>query len=135
MPRSARSRFFAPLGLRLFLSLLIRGRPYWVLFALSIAMDSPGEGSRRSQEEAVVFDLEDRSLSHNKLCKLGSPKPPTPTRGHGRSLYVAASTNATDQTSTAPAARTPGQAREIVRQPFFLEWEALRRFSPPFFIY
>ncbi len=28
-------------------------------------------------------------------------------------------TNATDQTSTAPAARTPGPAREMVRQPFF----------------
>ncbi len=28
-------------------------------------------------------------------------------------------TNATDQTSTAPAARAPGPAREMVRQPFF----------------
>ncbi len=28
-------------------------------------------------------------------------------------------TNETDQTSTAPAARTPGPAREMVRQPFF----------------
>ncbi len=28
-------------------------------------------------------------------------------------------TNATDQTSTVPAARTPGPAREMVRQPFF----------------
>ncbi len=37
-------------------------------------------------------------------------------------VMVAASTwrkNATDQTSTAPAARTPGPATEMVRQPFF----------------
>ncbi len=34
-------------------------------------------------------------------------------------------TNATDQTSTAPAAQTPGPAREMVRQPFFLRGRRL----------
>ncbi len=52
--------------------------------------------------------------------------------GHGRGVRVAAftwrprqpsskGTNATDQTSTTPVARTPGPAREMVRQPFFVD--------------
>ncbi len=40
-------------------------------------------------------------------------------------------TNVTDQTSNAPAARTPGPAREMVRQPFFLKRETPRRPPPP----
>ncbi len=43
--------------------------------------------------------------------------------------------NATDQTSTASAARTQGPARKMVRQPFSLEWEAPRRLSHPFLYY
>ncbi len=43
--------------------------------------------------------------------------------------------NATDQTSTAPAPRAPGPARDMVRPPFFLEWETPRRLSLPFYYY
>ncbi len=38
---------------------------------------------------------------------------------------------ASDQTSTAPATRIPGPAGEMVRQPFFREWETPHRLSSP----
>ncbi len=59
-----------------------------------------------------------------------SPAISTPSPATAAGVMIAASTwwprqpsfegtNATDQTSTAPAARTPCPAREMVRQPFF----------------